>query len=1598
MAGPKSLLAVLTLLLLSPYAQSISWEIDDSEDSSLHSNQYTPQGVWRMLANPMHSTYHLSESSGLIHSPYGSFDPTTHPVPLGPWSRVGLGSPTLEGIYIIQSSSSDLEVLTEQLSSLGISIIDQIPDEALVVSLPETRRDEALRQMQHLPAIRWSGDFPTLWTISPELLPLLGFVDVEVDLDLIPSSNLMPHEIAELSADLGALSRPTNPSTICDAYLCQLRSVNPKIITTLAIDPRIIKVEPGPTLAIHNTNASLIGGLDAALTTSDGLLTGDGEVIGISDTGLDSDHGDFEGRLRNPIYNRFGPDNSGADTNSGHGTHVTATLLGDGSGDSIATGMVPEATFHFYQLEVDSSGLLARWGSLYEMFLHSWQNDARIQTNSWGSENLVGQYTSDSRSADSFTYDYPKFLVLFSAGDMAEMGVNPPSTAKNVLSVGSTTTGAYDSETLGAVHASSSVGPTLDGRIKPDLVAPGVMLCSARAQEAAFATGGPCSSTIHDDGSTPLYMTLNGSSMATPVVAGAAAMARQYLREVAGISEPRSDLIRALLVNGAEDLGEPDVPNPSEGWGQLNLTNSLYPTKGGQNLSVLFDYDRDLLPGHSFIYTFELFEGVGFDATLAWNDREGSATADQNASRLINDLDLTITSPEGTVYRGNNFVDGISSSGGNRDQLNNLERVSLPTAEAGMWTIQIGHSGGFSQDFSLLFSAMAEERMEADLTVLQDSISTMDQNPLQDETVSIQLAWSNQAAAQSGQYSIMLEDISEGDVIRTDSFSSLGGGGIESHSLYHSFSTTGEHVLRLTLDYLSQVDELNDETTGTDNNVFEFTFQVTQIGVRATPLMKNGSLPGDYDESIQARSRNLDPSTTSWVVFQIELRNEGTSEVDVKLSVSHVQIVDEAGILNSPGDEWWRILNESGDGDNDYWTLSPSGQDGDRRIISLNLSDRDADISDTAEARYALPGNFVSDLTLYDKNAPTISHTIRLSINVQRVEGLFTIAAGTEGLGAEPGEFAVFSLSIKNIGNGPTQYLISCDSQNRWLINIGNSQSSNITLGPLSRLQFVPIPIRVRVPPPTGGLPAGTTEQVTCVTTSVNDPALQTTEEALVEVFESRSFSTEIYDADDNPLGPIALAEIRPVLNGDYVSTLLAIGNEGNIPLEFEVGALASSNLWPIQVYETGEGPPIGELDSLSVLLQPGDSVEITIRTIVPLSAQKGDRNTITIKTTLEGGSIVSNGTELEVKEITTLDVQSASGFSIAMGRSGNAEVMLHNSGNVPLSIELTLGTIPDGWSGGFLSGKQFSMDMNRDSVISIGLELPGSIQPGPISESVPVIVESTSPTGAVEIQTINLDVTVVPSVWLLVEGETIQLQGIGIDQPQSFVVSVHNLGNIATGVSMGVEGLEDWDILLVPASINDLGVGDSAEVRVAIRPTTSSDDGLKQLRVIANSTVTSDDVTITESIYSVEVSRDRSSNNGGLSGVLESIGLPAWSLAIFFLLSVSIIIVVGVRLRRTHASLRPEEEIIPRGSALQAGSNAERRAAALDTSSSGEVITGEVSDSEIQDALASSLPSSPMHQVPEGAAPLPRGGLPDGWTMEQWAAYGSLWWEQNSP
>jgi len=1588
MTTTKSVCSVIALFLLSTFAHSFSLEPAFEEKSFSQSSDGANEKNWVMFENPISSDYQISESSGKIHSPFGISDPLVEGLPLGPWQIIGLQRPYDGRLHIVQSISSDLFSLENDLTSIGIEIIDHIPDDSVVISLSEENTDAGISRVQKLSQVRWAGPMPSMWKVSNSLLALMQFEDSLIDLDVTPSPTNSPEDLADLNELINSFEGIQYESYQCDSHLCQIKSAKPSLIISLASDHRITRVDPGPVLSIQNSNATLISGADFARTMSGVNLTGYGEVIGISDTGLDTDHGDFDGRLRGPVFNLFGPDNSGADSNSGHGTHVTSTLLGDGSGDSNSTGIVPQATFNFYQLEVDSSGILARWGSLYEMFEHSLINDANIHTNSWGSESLVGDYTSDSRSIDWFTNDYPEFLVIFSAGDMGVSGVTSPSTAKNALSVGASTTGAFGSEPIGQVFNESSSGPTSDGRIKPDLVAPGVMICSARAQEADLATGGGCSNSMHSDGSTPMYMTLNGSSMATPVVAGASAMAREFLRTEVGIETPGSDLIRALLVNGAEDIGEQDVPNSREGWGQLNISHSLFPKSNGENLSVFYDQERELIPGHSFIYTFEVSGGNAIDVTLAWNDMEGSASADQNASRLVNNLDLVVISPTGEEYKGNHFANGISQTAGLSDQLNNLERVRLPSSQSGIWSIQVGHAGGFVQDFSLVLSADAEERQEADLTIVPNSIFTSETSPLKGDTISIQLSWINQAAASTGVYSISIQDITDGTDIGTYSMPSLVGGGIETFSIYHSFSTTGTHIVRLTLDHFSEVVELNDENSGTNNNVFELELDVTEIGVRVTPLLADGSHPSDFQELESAKSQNIDPSLVSWAEFQLELLNEGTSEITVELSTTAVQIIDESGIMNTPQDEWSRSLSEEGP-----WVLSPFGDEGDRVVISLNLTDEDADI----ESRFALPGLFVSEITLRDKMSPTILHSIRLSVDIDRVEGLFTVPAGTESLGSEPNTFALFTLSVRNIGNGPTEYSISCETSDRWIIHVGSSQTSEITIGPLSRLQFVPVQIRVKVPPASSGLSSGDTNQVTCVTTSVNDPALFTTETAVVEVLESTEFTTQISDSTGIDFGPVAISESRAVLNGETVTTVLSISNRGNIPLDFQVRALSSSNTWPIQVYLFDEEPPPGEETNAELEVEPGDESRVIIRTIVPLAAEKGDRNTITIKTTL-GDTIVTNATVLEVREITTLDVQSEEGFSIALGRDGNSDIFLHNSGNVPLLIDLTMGTLPEGWSGGFLTGKTFTMDMNRDSIITIGLQLPSGTPVGALSDKVPIIIESTSPSMSTETITLEMDVSVLPSVWIDVQSDSENLQGVSEGEESTFTLEVHNLGNSPSGVWLDFDDLDGWTITFEPSVIEELSSGEHAEITVTVKPRKSADDGLSQLLIFANSTSEEGEVTVTQSSLTIDISKVKSSNNGGISGIFEALGLPAWTIAIVFFAVLVGMVSFGIRARQEFQPVGSEEELIPRGSALQAGSKEERRAAAMDTSTSGDVVTGEVSKTEIQDALQSTVPTLPTHKVPEGALPLPLTGLPDGWTMDQWVAYGHLWWEQNGP
>ena len=1589
MSTLRSVFPIFFILIFSSWSSVVVAFDNGSSNSNNVVDAENFEVVWSEFSAVHESVYDVKSFSGLIHSPFGSFDPLQDPIPLGPENLYDYRALHRTGLAIIQSNSVDMTNLNELLELHDIPVIDVIPDSALIIRLPVNEVLAYQSLLEKSEYVRWVGELPIAWRVSQDLVSLSARGGIMVDLDITPASDIGADKLLQLETDLQQLSNSEIQREICDAYLCQIKGIDASWIPVLAMDGRILSIHSSSIITIHNDNAKELIGGNLVLEKSNIILNGSGEVLAISDTGIDEDHGDFNGRVR-AIYDQFGPDNSHQDRNSGHGTHVTSTLLGDGNGESFTEGMVPAASFHFYQLEADNSGTLARWGSLYDMFSHSYQQSARIQTNSWGNVNLIGEYSSDSRSADTYLVSQPSFLVLFSAGDLGDSGyesITPPGTAKNVLTIGSSTTGSYGSQSAGEVSSTSSKGTTLDGRIKPDLVAPGVMICSARANEAQFPEGESCSSSTHGDTGNPLYMTLNGSSMSTAVAAGAATMVRQHLRETQSLAEPRSDLIRALLINGADDIGTPDIPNSMEGWGQVNVSNSIFPSYSDNDLDLFYDTSRELKPGHSFIYTVDSGSSSRLDITLVWNDREGSAVANQSAPKLVNDLNLIVTSPSGEKYYGNNFINGFSSVGGSLDDLNNVERIKLDLPEIGIWSIEVGHAGGFLQDYAIVITGDISEVSLPDLTVLPNSLTTSVESPLQGDTFLIEAQWKNQAPGPTGAYSILIEDITDNTVILEQAKTSLTGGSLASLSYPHIFSTTGLHTIRITLDSNSEVLELNDELNGINNNNYEIDVYVSQVGVRLTPLLIDDSLPSNPSELDQSRVRQLDPASANSVSFKLELKNEGTSEITVDISASPVQLLGDGGLLLAPSDEWWKLFNESGP-----WILSPSGDSGDRVLISLEFTDVDADV---ANEIYALPGTFVSQVTLWDKNAPTVSHSLQLQTVVERVEGLVTVVAGAEQLGAIPGQFAQYSLSILNTGNGPTQYTISCETDNRWIIKVGDSGTSVLNLEPLSRLQFLPVPIRIRVPDDVlGAPPSGTIEGVSCVTQSVNDPSLFSIDDASVEVFESRDFSTEIFSASGDSLGPLGLADDRPVLNGDLVTTNLVITNEGNVPSQYTVNV---QNSWQTQLIEGGN--EIVNAD-MTVDVLAGNSITVTINTIVPLSSNMGDSNIITIRTTIVDGGTLINGTKLVIEELASLEIESPGKIEVALGQASVAPIKLHNIGNVPLDISLTMGSLPADWSGGFLSGNTFDMDMNREAYVSVGLDLPGGLSVGELDQTLSVIIEFTTPSGGVYFETVELTVEVIPSIWVVLDSEITFIEEVPSGKTAVFDVNVTNLGNVMTGATITISGTNDWNTQLSESLVEDLSPGESKTIQVSIKANSNTAYGLSSIELSINATnYYPEDTEITNSQLTLEMSKERVTNAGGISGILESLGLPPWTLALLFIVALAGVSVIGIRMRKDSQKLiSPEEELIPEGSALLSGSSTERRAAALDTSlGSGDTLTGGVSDDEVQAAIAASSPRKLLIS-PEGSAPLPLSGLPEGWTMEQWQSYGHLWWEQNQP
>lgn len=369
----------------------------------------------------------------------------------------------------------------------------------------------------------------------------------------------------------------------------------------------------------------------------------------------------------------------------------------------------------------------------------AYTNGARISNNSWGA-NIDGAYNADAQAYDALVRDVGahgldrQMVIVFAAGNdgPGKKTIDSPGSAKNVITVGaaenvrslSTTNGGEDangdsgcistdtdtnSANANSIASFSSRGPCADGRMKPDLVAPGTHVTGGVAQNSpppspfgdgsaisCFDAGGVCGlpgsgTTGNPDDFFPLgqefYTVSTGTSHSTPAVTGACALLRQFFINNSN-APPSPAMTKAYLVNSTRYLNglyaNDNLWSPNQGMGELDLGTAF---DGASRIL------RDQLP-------YEIFTAAGqartypgtvadptkpFRVTVAWTDAPGSTTA---KLAIVNSLNLTVAA--GTnLYKGNVFNGAYSTNGGAADGTNNMASVFLPAGAVTHFTVTV---------------------------------------------------------------------------------------------------------------------------------------------------------------------------------------------------------------------------------------------------------------------------------------------------------------------------------------------------------------------------------------------------------------------------------------------------------------------------------------------------------------------------------------------------------------------------------------------------------------------------------------------------------------------------------------------------------------------------------------------------------------------------------------------------------------------------------------------------------------------------------------------------------------------------------------------
>lgn len=591
--------------------------------------------------------------------------------------------------------------------------------------------------------------YRNLYKIPAVLLALIEKVKgtPEFETQIYPIDVMVHQEVKDLEAlgdHISNLARVDRTQMEISPDKIRLE-VNLGELEAIAADDRVRVLEEVVTPVLFDDQAKRL--VFAPLRTQgDSDFSGKGQTIAVVDSGfdlgsVDNCHPAFTGQIHKliPVGRASDKDKTEpqrVDDPKGHGTHVCGTLVGKEIETSrgMVGGVAQDAKVVLSALgKADGEPIaVTQIKTLYEVPYKIY--DARVHSNSWGDRLGMGRmqrpYGTAASSIDDFVRANPDALICFSAGnsnlymnEKESPGTKKPSigsqaAAKNCLTVGASGStrevvvpinGRIDKLDPDQICPDSSRGPTAEKRMKPDVVAPGFNILSAHSRHPGAASFSAAEATS-ESYPKALWKVRSGTSHATPLVSGCAAILRQILQSK-GCQSPPAALLKALIINGADKLSGVDIA--AQGFGRMNLQSSVAMLRSPPLMPKDISDSSPSSLGGSLIGIplklhgrFEITlapaqrsDEMELKITMVYNDLPGRA--------IQNNLNLAVS----------NSVTGVTKHGGISEDVidiqNNVEQVIwYPAPEVPVTVCVTAQKtlDGSEQDYALAWSVSAPLR------------------------------------------------------------------------------------------------------------------------------------------------------------------------------------------------------------------------------------------------------------------------------------------------------------------------------------------------------------------------------------------------------------------------------------------------------------------------------------------------------------------------------------------------------------------------------------------------------------------------------------------------------------------------------------------------------------------------------------------------------------------------------------------------------------------------------------------------------------------------------------------------------------------------